>query len=176
MALEENSCGASAVNSLDKQRYSVEVRSDEHFGYWRIAGQTPIQGSYDAPDFAFEFSSIVASAGPDAGPNGCRLQQLDQVHGSLMLPDDAGVDAGAPDANDGVDAEIDAPIIDAGTKATSGDAGADATAALEGEHLMTISAAPGTDCRRAALPPEGPFERLPCVVRYSLRGVPIKSF
>ena len=44
MKLEDNNCGPSAVHSLDKRRYSVQLRSDERFGYWRIAGQTPIQG------------------------------------------------------------------------------------------------------------------------------------
>ena len=179
MTLEENSCGASAVYSLDKRRYSVELRSDERFGYWRIAGKTPIQGTYDAPDFAFEFSSIVANSGPDAGPNGCRLQQHDQVTGSLELDArDAGGDAAEGDAASD-DAEVDDnPFDDTFDAGKSGykDAGGDTGAALIGEHSMTISGAAGTDCRADALAPKGPFERLPCVVRYSLRGVPTKPF
>lgn len=182
MKLEDNTCGASAVYSLDGRRYSVELRSDEHFGYWRIASKTPIQGSYDAPDFAFEFSSIVANSGPDAGPNGCRLQQHDEVTGYLVLNarDGGAADAGSSDDAETVDAETeDAEVdeaLDAG-KSSPKDAGsADAGPALVGEHTMTITSAAGTDCRQDALSPKGPFERLPCTVRYSLRGVPTKSF
>jgi hypothetical protein len=185
MTLEENSCGASAVYSLDKRRYSVELRSDERFGYWRIAGKTPIQGTYEAPDFAFEFSSIVANSGPDAGPNGCRLQQHDQVTGSLELDArDAGSDATLEDAALEDAADEDAALEDAEVDDNPFDdtfdagkiGGTDAGAALIGEHSMTISGAAGTDCRADALAPNGPFERLPCVVRYSLRGVPTKPF
>lgn len=180
MTLEENTCGAGAVFTLDQRRYSVELRSDEHHGYWRIAGKTPIQGRYDAPDFAFEFSSIVANEGPDAGPNACRLQQHDTVTGKLRLDArDAGGDAGSDDAET-LDAAVDDDYpyddtIDAG-KSGDKDAGTDANAELVGEHVMTISGATGTDCRTAAFAPNGPFERLPCVVRYSLRGVPTKAF
>ena len=185
MALEENGCGAGAVFSLDKKRYAVELRAEAERGYWRIPGQTPIQGRYEAPDFAFEFHAVVATAGPDAGPNGCRLVQLDQVSGSLLSPDhetahDAGEETDAEDdAEDDaeVEAEDDAEASE-DEPAQAADAGValDAGTVLEGEHLMTISAEPGTDCRRDALMPQGPFERLPCSVRYKLLGVPTKPF
>ncbi|HEX6239428.1 MAG TPA: hypothetical protein VFZ61_00990 [Polyangiales bacterium] len=191
MTLQENTCGEVAVFSLDKKRYSVELRSDENSrAYWRIPGQTPIQGRYEAPEFEFDFRAVVANAGPDAGPTGCRLVQRDQVSGSLITddseddePSDAGVDADQQADDDELDAGAEDPDAepDAASDAEDSDeaeAGrqADAGTTLAGEHTMTITAEQGTDCRRDALMPAGPFERLPCKVRYKLTGVPTKPF
>ena len=201
MTLKENTCGQAAVFSLDKKRYSVELRSDDKHAYWRIPGQTPIQGRYEEPEFEFQFRSVVASAGPDAGPNGCRLVQVDEVTGSLITrdddkdkddekdaesdaPEDAGdeLDAGAdePDADeeDASEDEEQEDELDASDTDAASDAGlrGDAGTTLEGEHAMTISAEPGTDCSRVALVPAGAFERLPCKLRYKLLGVPTKPF
>jgi hypothetical protein len=51
----------------------------------------------------------------------------------------------------------------------------DAAIVLRGEHTFTVSAAAGTDCA-SALPPVGPFDKLPCTVRYSVIGINIKPF
>jgi hypothetical protein len=177
MTLEENSCGATAVHSLDKKRYAVQVRSEAAHAYWRIPGQPPIQGSYEAPDFAFEFRAVVAHSGPDAGPMGCRLTQRDRVTGSVLFGDEDAQDAGTKDAGEGVDADTDQEGDDE-DKGAAGtlDAGLDTSTGLVGEHVMTIEAEPGTDCGREALMPAGPFQRLPCSVRYKLVGVPTKPF
>jgi hypothetical protein len=188
MALEENSCGAAAVHSLNGKRYAVQVRSEGTRGYWRIPGQPQIQGKYEAPEFAFEFGAVVASSGPDSGPRGCRLTQRDQVTGSLLYPaDDDALDGGDDDEvldADGAegdadgqseeDASDDQPDDDKASDAL--DAGVRPSTGLLGEHLMTIAAEPGTDCRHDALMPAGAFERLPCSVRYKLVGVPTKPF
>ncbi len=180
MKLEENTCGESAVHLLDGHRYSAQLRSDEKHGYWRIPGQPPLEGSYDAPSFSFESTGVVANEGPDAGPRGCSLRQRDRLTGELTRLPDAGSDESS-DASEQED-EPSEPLdggdeLDAGL---TGDAqvdrdAADDDSALRGEHVFTISAVAGNDCR-AALAPKGAFERLPCTVRYAIRGVPIKTF
>lgn len=183
MTLEDNSCGAGAVNLLDGHRYSVELRADTKQGYWHVPGQPPLKGDYDSPEFRFENSSIVANEGPDAGPRGCSLRQVDRLTGKVIALPDAGTEA--EDAE--VDAEVDdedaseknTKKLDAGVDAEADeddDAGADEEdLALRGEHTFTISAASGSTCS-SALAPVGPFEKLPCTVRYAVRGVSIKPF
>ena len=196
MALEENTCGASAVHSLNGKRYAVQLRGEGTRGYWRIPGQPQLQGKYEAPEFEFEFGAVVASSGPDAGPRGCRLTQLDQVTGSLLYPadddvldgggggDDEVMDADGTD-DDGTGDDAEGPTEEETPDDESGDddeasdaldAGVRKSTGLLGEHLMTIAAEPGTDCRHDALMPAGAFERLPCNVRYKLVGVPTKPF
>jgi hypothetical protein len=188
MALEENSCGANAIHSLDGKRYAVQVRSEGTHAYWRIPGQPPVQGKYAAPKFAFEFGAVVASSGPDSGPHGCRLTQLDQLTGSVLYPadqhvldgggDDEVMDAGTDEDDTEGQSEEEAPDDESDDEKASGalDAGALPSTGLVGEHLMTIAAQPGTDCQHDALMPNGAFERLPCSVRYKLIGVPTKPF
>ena len=149
MMLEENSCGLAAVHPLDGKKYSVELRDDDELAYWRIPGQTPIQGKYEAPDFSFEYASVVATGMNDAGMATCRLVQSELLTGRVALSA-AGVQ------------EVD---LDAGS-----DAARDENIVLLGEHELTISQQPGGDCSEA-LPPKGAFEKLPCVVRYGLSGV-----
>ncbi|HTV25508.1 MAG TPA: hypothetical protein VMG12_42725 [Polyangiaceae bacterium] len=179
MKLEENTCGESAVHLLDGHRYSVQLRSDEKHGYWRIPGQPPLEGSYDAPRFSFESTGVVATEGPDAGPRGCALRQLDRLTGELTGLADAGNEEPA-DASEELDAQDE---LDGGSElvlpldedAQVEQHDTDDESALRGEHVFTISAVAGNDCR-VALVPKGGFERLPCSVRYAIRGVPIKSF
>jgi hypothetical protein len=181
MMLEDNSCGAGAINVLDGHRYSVELRSDMKRGYWHVPNQPPLKGDYDAPNFSFENSSIVANEGPDAGPRGCSLRQVDRLTGKLTELPDAGSDDDEDAETDSDDDAEDTPDkdvkLDAGSDAGAAeDAGSDDDdAALRGEHTFTISAAAGSNCS-SALTPRGPFEKLPCTVRYAVRGVPIKPF
>jgi len=147
MKLEENACGEHAIYRLDTKRYSAQLRNEGTRGYWRVPGQVPLRGKYDAPEFRFEYSSIVALGDPDAGPRRCRLLQGEVLSGSVNLE----------------------------AAENEGDADAEQPAALEGEHELTISGEPGSDCT-SALAPAGAFEELPCKVRYTLRGEPIKAF
>jgi hypothetical protein len=180
MKLEENSCGAGAVNLLDGHRYSVELRSDTKQGYWHVPEQPPLKGDYDAPDFRFENASIVASEGPDSGPRGCSLRQVDTLTGEVVKLPDAGSAEGEDASTDLAEDDADSATLDAGLDAGESedadeDAGGDGDLALRGEHTFTISAASGSDCA-SALAPHGPFDKLPCTVRYSVRGVAIKPF
>jgi hypothetical protein len=161
MTLEENQCGARAVYVLDGRRYAVELRAEGTRAYWRVPGQTALAGKYDAPEFHFEYQSLVARSPDDAGTPLCRLVQSEVLNGQVRLDNE---DAGEPQEDPGEPQdEADEPEQE------------DAGAALEAEHEFTISAEPGANCA-AALAPEGAFEKLPCSVRYSLRGEPTKPF
>lgn len=155
MSLRENTCGANAVHLQDNHSYTAQLRADAPQGYWRLPGQQPIVGRYEDGDFEFTFESAVASSAPDAGAY-CQLVQTEKLAGSVALPrtKDAGADA-APAAEDASVASDAVP--------------------LQAEHVLTISAAPGTDCS-AALAPVGPFLHLPCTLRYALTGTEAKSF
>jgi hypothetical protein len=147
MTLEDNTCGPHAVYRLDTKKYSAQLRSEDGRGYWRVPGQTPLLGKYEAPEFRFEFRSLVARSDADAGPMGCRLVQSEVLEGRVTLA---------------AENQDEKPA-------------AEETADIEGEHALTISGEPGSDCT-SALAPAGAFEKLPCVVRYSLQGERIKSF
>jgi hypothetical protein len=174
MTLDENTCGALAVNSLDGHRYAVELRADGERGFWRIPGQPPLEGTYVPPAFHFEYSSIVASSDADAGPYGCQLRQSEVLEGSILLSGTPGADGG--DETEALDAGADADAAESAALDAGAATSEDATGpALQGSHEMTIEPARGTDCREA-LAPEGAFEHLPCSVRYTLRGKPHSAF
>lgn len=157
MSLRENTCGASAVHLQDNRSYTAQLRADDSRGYWRLPGQQPIVGRYEDGDFEFTFESAVASSAPDAGAY-CQLIQSEKLAGSVVRP-------GAKDA--GADADADGSAEDATVTSD--------TVLLQAEHVLTISAAPGTDCSEA-LAPVGPFLQLPCTLRYALTGTEAKSF
>jgi hypothetical protein len=156
MTLRENTCGAQAVHVQEGHSYKVQLRRDETGGYWRIMGQQPLSGEYEAGQFAFTFSSAVAQSAPDAS-SFCQLLQSERLSGRVSL-------VGLGDAG-----------VDAGGATTSTDAGALPEGGLSGDHVFAISAAPGTDCSEA-LAPRGPFQQLPCTVRYALSGAETEPF
>jgi hypothetical protein len=167
MKLEENACGSQAVYSMDGRQYSAELRSDGKHGYWRVPGKGPLRGSYEAPEFHFEFQSLVAQSAQDGGAARCRLLQHEVISGKVT------VDAGTADEDAG-EAADEGAAEDAGEELDE-DADTGPASDLTGEHELMISAEPGDDCREA-LAPAGAFEKLPCSVRYSLRGTRIKKF
>ena len=168
MNLEENTCGESAVYLQDGREYSVEIRSDDPKGYWRLADSSPVQGWYEDDTFEFTFSSLVAASGrPDAGPMACRLQQDELLNVTLvtLATPAAGAEA---QADGGADGGTETQQ-DGGAEGIQGDAGP-AETRLMGEHVLTISAYAGTDCTEALQSEGGGFVQLPCSVRYSLSG------
>jgi hypothetical protein len=159
MRLEENTCGPEALYTEDGKHYRVQLRAEGATGYWRVAGEKPLQGSYDAGRFKFTYESVVASS-PDDAATFCQLAQSELLSGAVALYPDAGAgDAGLQDAGVSV----------------AGDAGAPPVSGLQAELVYTISPVSGTDCSDA-LPPIGKYQKLPCEVRYKLIGTPIESF
>jgi hypothetical protein len=171
MRLSEDTCGQGAVLLQDGHRYTVQLRAEGDHGYWRIPGQTPLEGSYEGARFDFRYQSAVARSAPDAG-SFCQLIQTEKLIGAVAVAEDvldAGVDASAlAKAADGEEEEED-------EESSYDEDGPLPSEGLVGEHLFTIEPAAGTDCREA-LSPRGPFAKLPCVVRYDLSCTPTESF
>ncbi len=168
MSLVENTCGSQSVILTDGQQYSVELRRDGERGYWHRTDSAAVQGKFDA-DHNFEFtSSAVVASELDAGVAGCKLVQDEVLTGSLRAENasDAGESAEAGvGESDEAGASADASVR------ASADAGVDALVNLVGEHTLRITSLAGTDCSRALMAAGGPFEALPCTVRYKLMGV-----
>jgi hypothetical protein len=168
MSLASNTCGASAVYLRDGHRYTAQLRVAGDEGFWRISGQQPMSGTYEAGEFKFAYSSLVAKSAPDAGVV-CQLVQEEELVGVVALSDEMN-DAGVADASMAKSSgESDDESEEEDESYEPPEEG------LVGRHVFRIKAANGTDCS-AALMPKGAFERLPCTVRYELEGSPTKSF
>ena len=168
MTLEKNTCGAQAVIVENGKAYSVELREDRGRGYWHVADHAPIQGTLDEKrNFVFTFSRIAASEA-DAGPNGCRIVQDDLLTGSLRafsFADGGLTDGGLTDGGLTDGGLTDAGFADGGSAVES-----DGLTTLVAEHVMQLSGYAGADCSRALKGNGGPFDVLPCEVRYTLSG------
>jgi hypothetical protein len=167
MSLVTNTCGPAAVNLQDGRSYTAQLRAEGADGLWRLPGQMPLSGTYDAGRFAFSYNSVVATSSPDAGTF-CQLVQEEKLEGAVAATMDQG-DAGTSDA---ASAKSASSPKDGGW---SDDAFDPPDEGLVGRHVFNIKAAAGTDCKDALMP-TGAFERLPCTVGYELKGSPAESF
>jgi hypothetical protein len=178
-ALQENSCGSTAVPAADPLRFDVQVRRDKGIGLWLLAQPPAHPGRLDDDgDFSFERESSVAVDGrraqdrppelttetqiealadperfqriDDARQRPCRLLVRERIHGRVLR-----------------DGQPDGGIDDVGTAA---DAGTAESADLIGENEITFRAAPGDDCGLVLERNGGPFIELPCSVRYEIEG------
>ena len=149
--LAENTCGETAVYQRDGASFRVQLRADDGKSYWRAAGAPPVQGAAVADGHQFLFRSIVARS--DQGSDRtCRLAQYEKITVSIVSEE----------------ASLDGSMDAAGANAV-------AATALTGEHVLSIDAVVGDDCS-FAVRPTGPFDQLPCTVRYTLEGSETESF
>jgi hypothetical protein len=172
--LLENTCGSAALPAADPLRFQVEVRRQGGSGLWFVSAPPPHLGSLaDDGDFSFERQStydlgarqpiellvetdIERLADPEAAQQlgddaarPCRLAVSERVAGTLLR--DSVADDGQAEAAD---------EAESGTRS-----GVD----LVGENEIAVRVASG-DCRPSLEANGGPFERLPCEVRYELEG------
>lgn len=158
MTLSENTCGAQAVHLQDGRQYRAQLRADGTRGYWRVPENGVIEGTFESGRFEFSFSGIADQSDADAGVF-CQILQEDVLLGSVAMPDE---DAGTSDAAvTGDDDDVQYALPKEG---------------LIGRHTFELRAAEGTDCAAALTSAGGGFMRLPCSVRYDLKGTPSKSF
>jgi hypothetical protein len=175
-ALMENSCGSAALPAADPLNFDVQIRTQNGSGLWLVAAPPPQLGSLtNDGDFRFERQSsyevgermpvellvemdIERLSDPEAarqlgddGGQPCRLTVDERVSGTLLR------DSREEDS-DGADEAAD--------DERAGSSGAD----LIGENEIAVRVAAGTDCRASLEDNGGPFERLPCEVRYELEG------
>jgi len=178
-ALIENTCGSSAVPAADPLRFNVEIRKQDGSGLWLVTSPPGHLGSLaDDGDFSFQSQAtydvgaqarrpvellvemdIERLADPEAAQQQgedrtqpCRLGVTERIAGTLLRDNLADEDGGS-------DTSV----------AEDDDERPDGSADLIGENEIAIRVASG-DCRASLDDNGGPFERLPCEVRYELEG------
>lgn len=158
-SLQENTCGAGvgAMNPLD---FFVELRvEDGGAAIWRRPQQAMVTGTYANGAFHFErdVSAPVYDADPTLGTGACTLLEHDTIDATLHSTlSDGGVVA---------DAAVFAPM-DGGVPDYE----------LLGSNVIEIAPSSDSDCSRSLVSAGGPFDALPCRVRYTLTGTPAKPF
>lgn len=171
-ALQENSCGSTALPANDPLLFAAEVRVDGSQAFWRRPDEASLPGTVIDGEYRFTFRQQLPVLAPDptTGYVGCALIQEETIQAviddSLMFDD-----AGAP-----LDQE-DAEMRDAGADADE-DAGEDGdagepmpvSASFEGTDVVVLAPAPGSNCVPLLAVAGGPFLELPCSVEYTLRG------
>ncbi|MCU0676107.1 MAG: hypothetical protein MUE69_25350 [Myxococcota bacterium] len=190
--LEANECGA-AVPANETIELRVQLRRDGNLATWRTPNTAIVHGTHTDGSYAFSFGSVlpVFEADPVLGTPACNLDQIERIEVSAesTTQGDAAVDAGAIDAGavdagavdaGAVDAgAVDAGAVDAGAvDAGAVDAGAsmpDAsvpTTAIGGQSVLRYRPTAGSGCAPLLAIYGGPFDDLPCEVRYRLYGTP----
>lgn len=174
--LEANECGA-AVPANETIELRVQLRRDGNLATWRTPNSAIVHGTHTDGTYAFSFGSVVPvfEADPVLGTPACNLDQIERI------------DVSAESATQG-DAAVDAGSVDAGSgDAGSGDAGVDAgpsasdasmpdasvpTTAIDGRSVLRYRPTAGSGCAPLLAIYGGPFDDLPCEVRYRLYGTP----
>ncbi len=166
--LLENGCGA-AVPANETIELRVQLRRDGGLASWRTPSSTIVHGTHLEGDFDFSFASVVPvfEADPELGTAGCSLDQIERievrVEGGQSLHD-AGFESDAG-------SESDAGLV--GDAGAAPDAGVDTVATtLEGESTLRYRPSAGSACAPLLAIQGGPFDALPCEVRYRLQGTP----
>jgi hypothetical protein len=181
--LEANECGA-AVPANDTITLRVQIRRDGDLASWRTPAGGVVRGTHSDGDYAFSVASTIPlfEGDPEVGTAGCSLDQIERIEvGAMVVSEDAGVvDAGEVDAGEVDAGEVDAGEVDAGEVGDAGvpEAGQDADAAVatttsfSGRSILRYRPSAGSSCAPALAIYGGPFDELPCEVRYRLQSSP----
>ncbi len=144
--LDSNTCGANALQIQSGTSYRVQFEPDAPTATWKVLPKgSPITGSYDegSEKFKFMVSQTLSLNGMDAsvGQLQCTVIRSETLTGTYT-PElaDAGVSDGGKDAP-----------------------------AISGEHVIAFTADSNGSCR-GATGPLGPFDRLPCALKYDISG------
>jgi hypothetical protein len=127
-----------------------------------------VRGTHADGDYIFSVASTIPlfEGDPEVGTAGCSLDQIERIEiGAMVVSDDAGSDAAA----DAVDAGV-AAVADAGQ--SEGDASVATTTSFSGQSILRYRPTAGSSCAPALAIYGGPFDELPCEVRYRLQSSP----
>jgi hypothetical protein len=174
--LLENSCGSAAVPAADPLNFNVQIRTENGAGLWLAAAPPPQPGSLSNDgDFRFERQAVyeVGERKPVELLVEMDIERLSDPEAAQQLGDDSGRPcqlivaervAGTllRDSLENADDEAD----DEADEERAASSGAD----LIGENEIEMRVAAGSDCSPSLEQNGGPFERLPCTVRYDLEG------
>jgi hypothetical protein len=171
--LEANECGA-AVPANETIELRVQLRRDGNLATWRTPNTAIVHGTHTDGTYAFSFGSVlpVFEADPVLGTPACNLDQIERidVSAATTTQGDASVDAGAADgAVDAIDAGVDAGV--GASDASVPDASVPTTA-IDGRSVLRYRPTAGSGCAPLLAIYGGPFDDLPCEVRYRLYGTP----
>lgn len=170
-----NSCGTEAVPAVDPLRFQVQLRDDEGVGLWLMA--PPPRSGMLTTDGAFEFE-LERFYPVDPDPNQRVSPELlttdpeayvDEV--SLDRFDPAAANAG-PGCTlrvvERIEGVLNRRLVDVQDMETAalGDPDAD----LVADNRIEVRAASGSNCSFVMQEAGGPFEELPCELRYTLEG------
>jgi hypothetical protein len=161
--LTENTCGLTALPTLDPLAFQAEIRGENGIGYWQIAKQPAYTGELAATGefrFVSEQSSLVAG--------GLRPRQ-DLEPTDFIVPDqDVDLDNStcALVFKQVVSGELrrslqalDGGIVDGGVADD-----------LAGDHDIEVSPLAGSECTAQLAVAGGTFATLPCRAHYDLSG------
>jgi hypothetical protein len=100
VALESNSCGSSVLPLPDGLTYRTQFKTDPPRASWKVLPKgAPINGSYNAADGTFRFSTSstlnLDSIDAGAGQLACTVIRTETLTGTLEAAD-AGSDADSP--------------------------------------------------------------------------------
>ncbi|HJL04547.1 MAG TPA: hypothetical protein RMH85_02485 [Polyangiaceae bacterium LLY-WYZ-15_(1-7)] len=144
--LEANECGAAAVPAMDPFTYRAELRRDEGMAIWRRPDAPVVYGTIDTEDtWTLSTTTTIPVWEPDptTGDPGCALDQTETLSFRVVEGE------GSPDA-----ATTQATRVEGGTQ--------------EIRFIPSI----GTNCSAALRVTGGPFDTLPCSVRYTFDAEP----
>ena len=166
--LLSNDCGAGAVPAIDSFAFAVDLRVEGNSAYWRRPSRPVISGIAEG-QHRYRFEARAHLPLPQAVPyevdGTCVLEQYESIAVTLSFdaPDDT-----EPSADAAVDERPDAgsPDVELPSRIADGVA----MNRLVGENEIRFTPVTGSICTAATAASGGPFQALPCGVRYRLEG------
>lgn len=169
--LQENTCGTSALATVNPLTYSVQVREDDGVGYWVLSKSTPNTGKL-ASDGTFRFSVSQSKLLSDttttkqlepsdflaSGASGtdfdlkkttCAVSIIETIEGSLVRRQDS-----------------EGRVV----TSTSASSDSDSTSDLVAQDTIVVTPSSGSDCNAQLSALGGSYLALPCQASYELRG------
>jgi len=176
--LVENTCGQSALPTVNPLDFVVELRVDTGVAYWMPDKAAPASGTLsESGSFRFSMSDTqVVQGGPGTRQEqpsdflstepdfdlkaqqgrGCALTRKQTVSGTVARRIEDGMVNETPRSND----------RDAAIEESEGGNDSD----LSGEHVIEVMPTSGSSCDGALAALGGTFLALPCAARYLLNG------
>jgi hypothetical protein len=177
--LAENSCGQTALPTVNPLEYLVELREDNGIGYWIPDKQTQNTGSLDGSGaFSFSVSQTAQYGASTTTPNATGYQAGQTTTPNLQpndfislqpdfdLKQPANCVLTSRETITGMLRRRDA--ADGGAVIALADAGSEDD--LIGDDTIEITPAAGADCTAALSLNGGTYLALPCLAHYVLHG------
>ena len=168
-ALVNNSCGQTALPTMNPLEFSVQITRDEGVGYWQIDKRAAAPGELE-DDGSFRFTneqtSLVSSM---RGPR----QDLEPTDFGTLNPDfDLKTVNCAMKVSETISGSLARSLVDVLDGGTDPSSNGDD---LEGENVIEIEPTGNSDCSASLAAFGGTFQNLPCSAKYKLKGELIEA-